>query len=126
MEENNSNITGIAYDISPSTCLLHHPLTSSQFLHQKQYILPLNLEQIYICLYVIRILMYFLQNVPYMFDAQLRDTLLLRSPGVLLIRLKVLYLSTRRITKNWTNKVPEWGECLRELEIMYGTVPTIK
>lgn len=32
---------------------------------------------------------------------------------------KVLYLSTRRITKNWTNKVPEWGECLRELEIMY-------
>lgn len=32
---------------------------------------------------------------------------------------KVLYLSTRRITKNWTSKVPEWGECLRELEIMY-------
>ena len=32
---------------------------------------------------------------------------------------KVLYLSTKRITKNWTSKVPEWGECLRELEIMY-------
>lgn len=32
---------------------------------------------------------------------------------------KVLYLSTRRITKNWTSKIPEWGECLRELEIMY-------
>lgn len=32
---------------------------------------------------------------------------------------KVLYLCTRRITKNWTSKVPEWGECLRELEIMY-------
>lgn len=32
---------------------------------------------------------------------------------------KVLYLATRRITKNWTSKVPEWGECLRELEIMY-------
>lgn len=32
---------------------------------------------------------------------------------------KVLYLSTRRITKNWTSKVHEWGECLRELEIMY-------
>lgn len=26
---------------------------------------------------------------------------------------KVLYLVTRRITKNWTNKVPELGECLR-------------
>ena len=25
---------------------------------------------------------------------------------------KVLYLSTKRITKNWTSKVPEWGECL--------------
>ena len=23
------------------------------------------------------------------------------------------------INKNWTSKVPEWGECLRELEIMY-------
>ena len=32
---------------------------------------------------------------------------------------KVLYLSTGRITKNWTSKVPEWGECLRELKIMY-------
>lgn len=32
---------------------------------------------------------------------------------------KVLYLATKRITKNWTSKVPEWGECLRELEIMY-------
>lgn len=32
---------------------------------------------------------------------------------------KVLYLATRRITKNWTSKVPEWGEYLRELEIMY-------
>ena len=32
---------------------------------------------------------------------------------------KVLYLATRRITKNWTSKDPEWGECLKELEIMY-------
>ena len=32
---------------------------------------------------------------------------------------KVLYLSTKRITKNWTSKLPEWGECLKELEIMY-------
>ncbi len=32
---------------------------------------------------------------------------------------KVLYLATKRITKNWTSKVAEWGECLRELEIMY-------
>lgn len=32
---------------------------------------------------------------------------------------KVLYLATRRITKNWTSKVPELGECLKELEIMY-------
>lgn len=32
---------------------------------------------------------------------------------------KVLYLATTRITKNWTSKVPEWGECLKELEIMY-------
>ena len=32
---------------------------------------------------------------------------------------KVLYLATRRSTKNWTSKVPEWGECLKELEIMY-------
>lgn len=32
---------------------------------------------------------------------------------------KVLYLATRRITKNWTSKVSEWGECLKELEIMY-------
>ena len=32
---------------------------------------------------------------------------------------KVLYLATKRITKNWKSKVPEWGECLRELEIMY-------
>lgn len=33
--------------------------------------------------------------------------------------MKVLYLSTKKVTKNWTSKVPEWGECLRELEIMY-------
>ena len=32
---------------------------------------------------------------------------------------KVLYLATQRITKNWTSKIPEWGECLKELEIMY-------
>ena len=32
---------------------------------------------------------------------------------------KALYLATRKITKNWTSKVPEWGECLKELEIMY-------
>lgn len=24
---------------------------------------------------------------------------------------KVLYLATRRITKNWTSRVPKWGEC---------------
>ncbi len=33
--------------------------------------------------------------------------------------MKVLYLSTKKVTKNWTSKVPEWGECLKELEIMY-------
>lgn len=33
--------------------------------------------------------------------------------------MKVLYLSTKKVTKNWTSRVPEWGECLRELEIMY-------
>ena len=33
--------------------------------------------------------------------------------------MKVLYLSTRKATKNWTSKVPGWGEVLRELEITY-------
>lgn len=33
--------------------------------------------------------------------------------------MKVLYLSTKKVTKNWTSRVPEWGETLRELEIMY-------
>lgn len=33
--------------------------------------------------------------------------------------MKVLYLSTKRVTKNWTSRVPEWGEVLRELEIIY-------
>ena len=33
---------------------------------------------------------------------------------------KVLYLSTMSITKNWTSKVPFWGETLRELEILYA------
>lgn len=34
--------------------------------------------------------------------------------------MKVLYLSTKKVTKNWTSKVPEWGEVLRELEIIYN------
>lgn len=34
--------------------------------------------------------------------------------------MKVLYLSTKKVTKNWTNKVPEWGEVLKELEIIYA------
>ena len=33
--------------------------------------------------------------------------------------MKVLYLSTKKITKNWTSKQPEWGETLKELEIIY-------
>lgn len=33
--------------------------------------------------------------------------------------MKVLYLSTKKVTKNWTSRVPEWGEVLRELEIIY-------
>ncbi len=33
--------------------------------------------------------------------------------------MKVLYLSTRKVTKNWTSTIPEWGETLKELEIMY-------
>lgn len=33
--------------------------------------------------------------------------------------MKVLYLSTKKVTKNWTSKVLEWGEVLRELEIVY-------
>ena len=33
--------------------------------------------------------------------------------------MKVLYLSTKKITKNWTSRVPEWGEVLKELEIIY-------
>ena len=33
--------------------------------------------------------------------------------------MKVLYLSTKKVTKNWTSTIPEWGETLKELEIMY-------
>ena len=33
--------------------------------------------------------------------------------------MKVLYLSTKRVTKNWTATVPGWGETLKELEIIY-------
>ena len=33
--------------------------------------------------------------------------------------MKVLYLSTKKVTKNWTSRVPEWGEVLKELEIVY-------
>ena len=33
--------------------------------------------------------------------------------------MKVLYLSTKKVTKNWTCKVPEWGETLKELEIIF-------
>lgn len=33
--------------------------------------------------------------------------------------MKVLYLSTKKVTKNWTSRVPEWGEVLRELELTY-------
>ena len=33
--------------------------------------------------------------------------------------MKVLYLSTKKVTKNWTSRVPEWGEVLKELEIIY-------
>jgi len=33
--------------------------------------------------------------------------------------MKVLYLSTKKVTKNWTSVVPGWGEVLRELEIVY-------
>lgn len=33
--------------------------------------------------------------------------------------MKVLYLSTIKVTKNWTSIIPEWGETLKELEIMY-------
>ena len=33
--------------------------------------------------------------------------------------MKVLYLSTKRVTKNWTSRVPDWGEVLRKLEIIY-------
>lgn len=33
--------------------------------------------------------------------------------------MKVLYLSTKKVAKNWTSRVPNWRETLRELEIMY-------
>ena len=33
--------------------------------------------------------------------------------------MKVLYLSTKKVTKNWTSVAPGWGEVLRELEIVY-------
>jgi transposase-like protein len=33
--------------------------------------------------------------------------------------MKVLYLSTLKVTKNWTSILPEWGETLKELELMY-------
>ena len=33
--------------------------------------------------------------------------------------MKVLYLSTKKVTKNWTSRQPEWGETLKELEIIF-------
>lgn len=33
--------------------------------------------------------------------------------------MKVLYLSTKKVTKNWTSTQPGWGETLRELEIIF-------
>lgn len=33
--------------------------------------------------------------------------------------MKVLYLSTKKITKNWTTRQPDWGETLKELEILF-------
>ncbi len=29
--------------------------------------------------------------------------------------MKVLYLSTKRVTQNWTSKVPQWGETLKRI-----------
>ena len=34
--------------------------------------------------------------------------------------MKVLYLSTKKVTKNWTSTQPEWGETLKELEIIFN------
>ena len=33
--------------------------------------------------------------------------------------MKVLYLSTRKVTKNWTSIQPQWGETLKELELLF-------
>ena len=33
--------------------------------------------------------------------------------------MKVLYLSTKKVTKNWNYTQPEWGETLKELEIIF-------
>ena len=33
--------------------------------------------------------------------------------------MKVLYLSTKKVTKNWTSIQPQWGETLKELEIIF-------
>ncbi len=33
--------------------------------------------------------------------------------------MKVLYLSTKKVTKNWTSRQPDWGETLKELEIVF-------
>lgn len=33
--------------------------------------------------------------------------------------MKVLYLSTKKVTKNWTSIQPQWGETLKELEILF-------
>ena len=33
--------------------------------------------------------------------------------------MKVLYLSTKKVTKNWTSTQPGWGETLKELEIIF-------
>jgi len=33
--------------------------------------------------------------------------------------MKVLYLSTKKVTKNWDYTQPEWGETLKELEILF-------
>ena len=33
--------------------------------------------------------------------------------------MKVLHLSTKKVTKNWTSIQPQWGETLKELEIIF-------
>lgn len=33
--------------------------------------------------------------------------------------MEVLYLSTKKVTKNWNYTQPEWGETLKELGIIF-------